>query len=123
MRQHRRPGHGDGTAWLVADRAEGDDICYWYAGTGDAHLVEHARAASAEEAIDWGRDRTPRVRIRTADARSYWAGTAPRPEGFARTWDPTDEHDRRSPPQAPATPDSHAADTRSRRLVDAGHTA
>ena len=70
MRRHRRPRHGDGTASLVADRAKGDYLCYWYTGTGDARLVEHARAASAEEAIAWGRDRTARVRIRTAEART-----------------------------------------------------
>jgi len=86
MRRHRRPRHGDGTASLVADRAKGDYLCYWYTGTGDARLVEHARAASAEDAIAWGRDRTARVRIRTAEARTYWAGTAPTPEGFAHTW-------------------------------------
>ncbi len=43
----RRKRHGDGTAWLVADRLEGDYLCYWYAGTGDGHLVESARVASA----------------------------------------------------------------------------
>jgi hypothetical protein len=74
---------------LLARRrpAKGDYLCYWYTGTGEAHLVEQARAANAEEAIGWGRDRTSRVRIRTADARSYWAGTTPTPEGFARTWE------------------------------------
>jgi hypothetical protein len=86
MRRQRRPRHGDGTAWLVVDRVNGDYLCYWYTGTGEGHLVEHARAASAEEAVAWGRRRTPRVRIRTADARTYWAGTAPAPERFTNSW-------------------------------------
>lgn len=106
MRRHRRPRHGDGTAWLVADRARGDYLCYWYTGTGDAHLVEHARAASAEDAIAWGRDRTPRVRIRTAEARSYWAGTIPTPEGFAHTWTQSDTVSVVPPPCAEAPPSS-----------------
>jgi hypothetical protein len=86
MRRHGQPQHGDGTAWLVVDCVTGDYLCYWYTGTADDRLVEHARVASAEEAVAWGRRRTPRVRIRTPDARTFWAGTAPRPEGFVRTW-------------------------------------
>ena len=86
MRGHVRDSRG--TAWLVADRSKGDYLCYWYTGAGDAHLVEHARAASAEDAIVWGRDRSLRVRIRTADGLTWWAGSSPTPEGFARTWTP-----------------------------------
>jgi hypothetical protein len=86
MRRHGPPRQGDGTAWLVVDRITGDYHCYWYTGTADDRLVEYARAASAEEAVAWGRQRTPLVRIRTPDARTFWAGTAPRPEGFVRTW-------------------------------------
>jgi len=86
MRRHGQPRHPDGTVWLVADRVTGDFLCYWYSGTVDGRLVEHARAASAGEAVAWGRQRTPLVRIRTADALTFWAGTAPRPEGFVRTW-------------------------------------
>jgi hypothetical protein len=86
MRRHGQPRQGDGTAWLVVDRVAGDYLCYWYTGTGDGRLAERARAATAEDAIAWGRQRTPRVRIRTADARSYWAGITPRPQGFAHIW-------------------------------------
>jgi len=88
MRRDRRPGYGDGTARLVVDRVNGDYLCYWYTGTGDARLVENARVPSAADAVAWGRTRSPRVRIRTADAVTYWAGTTPRPEGFAHTWTP-----------------------------------
>jgi hypothetical protein len=79
----RRGRHGDGTAWLVAGRRTGDYLCYWYVGTGDAHLVESGRVANASDAVGWGRLRTPRVRIRTAEGRIEWAGTADRPQGFA----------------------------------------
>jgi hypothetical protein len=80
------PSRGDGTAWLVEDNVRHDYICSWYAGPNDAHLAEHARVATSADALAWGRDRTTRVRIRTAAARTYWAGSAPRPEGFSHTW-------------------------------------
>jgi hypothetical protein len=86
MSRHRRRRHGEGTAWLVADRLNCDYLCYWYAGTNDGHLIEQARAATAMDAVAWGRERTPRVRIRTDAARTYWAGTAPRPATFAESW-------------------------------------
>ena len=86
MLRHRAPRHGDGTAWLVADRAHGDFSCGWYVGAGGDRLAERARAGTAAEAVAWGRLRTTRVRIRTGDACSYWAGTAPRPDGFTENW-------------------------------------
>jgi len=85
-RHQRRPRHGDGTAWLVADRARGDFDCYWYVGRAGDHLGAQARAATSEDAVAWGRARTSRVRIRTVDGRSEWAGAAPRPEGVSNTW-------------------------------------
>jgi hypothetical protein len=42
--------------------------------------------ASAADAVAWGRLRSPSVRIRTGDSRTYWAGTAARPGGFDHTW-------------------------------------
>ena len=85
-RQPRTAREGDGTAWLVADRAHGDFLCYWFVGPSDQRVAEQARAASADEAVAWGRLRTTRVRIRTDDGCSYWAGSAPQPEGFRHTW-------------------------------------
>ena len=84
-RHPRRARRGRGTAWLVSDESSGDYLCYWYAGAYGDHLVEQARAADAPEAVAWGLARTPRVRIRTADGPA-WAGSAPRPETFIRTW-------------------------------------
>ena len=82
----RRPRIGDGTAWLVADRDRGDFACYWYVGRAGDHIGEQARAATAEDAVAWGRARSTSVRIRTADGCSQWAGSAPRPQGMAQTW-------------------------------------
>jgi hypothetical protein len=98
MRRHRAPRYGDGTAWLVADRARGDFSCGWYVGPSGDRLAEHARAGTAAEAVAWGRVRTTRVRIRTVDACSYWAGTAPRPDGFTDTWSDESATDLHSQP-------------------------
>ena len=87
-RREHRPHRGEGTAWLVADRVQGDFLCYWYVGRAGDHLGEQARAATAEDAVAWGRVRTTRARIRTADGCSQWAGAAPRPEGLSHTWAP-----------------------------------
>ena len=91
MSRHRRPRLGDGTAWLVADVKRGDYVCFWYTGPDDGDLAAHARMANPADAVAWGRDRTTRVRIRTAEGRTYWAGRAPKPEGFAHTWSGTTE--------------------------------
>lgn len=86
MSRHREPRHTDGTAWLVADRLKGGYLCYLYTGPADDHLVARAYVPSASDAIGWGQRRTSRVRIRTADGHTSWAGTAPRPEGITSTW-------------------------------------
>ena len=80
------PHDGEGTAWLAADRLRDDYFCCWYGGPNDARLLEQARAPNAAAAVAWGAHRTPRVRIRTNEGRTYWAGTAPRPAGFSHTW-------------------------------------
>jgi hypothetical protein len=86
MRRHPRPQPDAGTASLVIDRLTGTFHCYWYDGLNDDRLREHARVANATDAVAWGRRRTSHVRIRTGDARSYWAGTGLRPAGFTNTW-------------------------------------
>jgi hypothetical protein len=87
MRKVRGARQGDGTVWLVADRMSDNFRCYWYAGNNDGELVEQAGAATANDAVAWGRDRTPRVRIRTRAGQTEWAGTAPRPDTFAVSWE------------------------------------
>jgi hypothetical protein len=86
MARSGRPRRGEGTAWLVEDNIGQDYICSWYFGPYDAHLAEQARLPTSADALAWGRERTARVRIRTAAARTYWAGSAPPPEGFTHTW-------------------------------------
>jgi hypothetical protein len=84
--RRRTPQAGDGTARLAVDSSRGDYLCYWYTGTNDGHLAEQTRVATAADAVTWGQTRTTRVRIRTADACTYWAGTAPRPAEFTHQW-------------------------------------
>jgi hypothetical protein len=86
MTRHREPRRGDGSAWLVADRLKGDYLCYWYVGEKGDRVANFARVPTATAAVAWGRLRTTRVRIRTGEARAYWAGGAPRPAGFSHTW-------------------------------------
>jgi cytidine deaminase len=97
--RRRRARTGDGTAWLVVDQVNGEYLCYWYAGPSGSELMEHARVANASDAVAWGRLRTSRVRIRTPDNSTSWAGTAPRPQGFNHTW--ADRDTARQPSPAP----------------------
>ena len=83
------PRRGDGSAWLVADRLTDKFDCYWYTGANDIQLVEQTSASIASEAVTWGRAHTPRVRIRTRDGQSQWAGSGVRPDTFTVTWDDT----------------------------------
>ncbi|MEY2459990.1 MAG: hypothetical protein QOG30_1820, partial [Acidimicrobiaceae bacterium] len=85
--RRRAPRRGDGSVWLIADRLTDKFDCYWYTGAHDDQLVDQSGAGTATEAVTWGRARTPRVRIRTRDGRSQWAGTAPRPDTFTTTWE------------------------------------
>ena len=86
MSRNHAPRRGDGTVWLVADRLQDDYLCYWYVGRKGDHLAESTRQPTASQALDWGRLRSGRVRIRTAAARTYWAGTESRPESLSHDW-------------------------------------
>jgi hypothetical protein len=88
MRKRHAARPGEGTAWLIADRLSDSVQCYWYAGVSGGQLVEQDFAANATEAVAWGRLRTPRVRIRTRDGETQWAGTEPRPSTYAASWVP-----------------------------------
>jgi len=79
---HRLPG----TAQLVYDQAADVYHCYWFGGRGDDQLIEHTEVPTAADAVAWAGARTPRARIRLPDHRTYWAGTAPCPGGFAGIW-------------------------------------
>jgi cytidine deaminase len=89
MAAQRHAVRGDGTVWLVADRRDGQYGCYWYTGPSDGRLDEHARVDNVTDAVAWGRARSPRVRIRDVEGRSSWAGTAARPYGINRDWNPS----------------------------------
>ena len=78
---------GTGPVWIVVDRVTDDYFCYCYTGMEGGRLVEQGRADTAAAAVDWGRARTPRVRIRMNDARTYWAGEGAVPAGYAGRWD------------------------------------
>ena len=81
---------GKGTAWIVFD-AGGDLFkyrCYWFGGPCEDHLVESTGVATDVDAVSWAAARTPMVRIRLPDHRTYWAGTRPAPTGFFGTWRP-----------------------------------
>lgn len=92
MRRYREPREGEGTAWLGADSVSDDYLCFWYFGPNDGRLAEQARVPTEALAVAWGRARTTRVRIRTGAGRTFWAGTARRPEGFTHTWSDSNAH-------------------------------
>jgi hypothetical protein len=77
---------GHGIVSLVCDTSGDSYHCYWLVGPAEDHVVEQGTASSAAGAIEWARARTPRVRIRLPDHRTYWAGTDPDPGGFAGPW-------------------------------------
>jgi hypothetical protein len=83
-----------GTAWLVADQARHDFLCFLFGGPSDGRLRESTRQPTAPAAVAWGRSRTPRVRIRTPSGRTFWAGTAPKPDGISFTWVDGEDVDR-----------------------------
>jgi hypothetical protein len=86
----RFAAHGPrGIAHLVYDQAADVYQCYWFGGRSADHLIEHSEVTTAADAVAWAEARTPRARIRLPDHRTYWAGTAPSPDGFAGIWKPT----------------------------------
>ena len=76
----------DGIVWVIADEGHDAHHCYWYTGSNDGRLAEQASVTTAAEAVTWGRLRSGRVRIRTADGCTRWAGTAPRPNTVVENW-------------------------------------
>ena len=95
---------GKGQAWLIFHAGEElfNYQCYWMGGHCDDHLIEHGQAVTDIDAVAWAAARTPRARIRLPDHVTYWAGSAPRPNGFSRSWQPPSATARRAPVPAPA---------------------
>ena len=77
---------GTGAVWIVVDPVKDDYPCYWYTGAEGGRLMEQTRVGTAAAAVEWGRARTPQVRIRMKDARTYWAGEGAVPGGYAGRW-------------------------------------
>jgi cytidine deaminase len=100
---HRKPSfapqlrgyEGRGTVFVHPDVAGGVRVWtgYWERSSGAddeaAGILEEAPTwPTVEEAIAWGRDRTPRVVVVDADGGTVWAGTVPGPVDMKR-WDPS----------------------------------
>ncbi|GAA3292019.1 hypothetical protein GCM10020218_066050 [Dactylosporangium vinaceum] len=85
---------GSGTVFVHPDVAEGRQVwtSYWErsSGTGEDEpagiLEEGPIFATAGEAVDWGRIRTPRVVVVDAQGTASWAGDTPRPAGIEQDW-------------------------------------
>jgi hypothetical protein len=82
----RTARRGEGTAWLVADGSNDDFLCYWYFGAGGGRLADQARVTSERGAVAWGRERSTRVRLRSTNGRTYWAGSDDKPDAIAHIW-------------------------------------
>jgi hypothetical protein len=76
---------GRGTVWIAADRAPSGTLewfGYWDIEPDGAprHLEDGPRWQRPEDAVAWGRERTPRVLIRLDEVGGYWwAGIGPPP--------------------------------------------
>lgn len=85
-----REWHGRGTVFVHPDRAGGQQVwtAYWERSSGLAGEAEEERGIldegptwpSVEDAIAWGRARTPRVIVVDADGRLSWAGHGEPPD-------------------------------------------
>lgn len=85
---------GSGTVFVHPDIAEGRQVwtSYWERSSGASAdepagiLEEGPTFATAADAVEWGRIRTPRVVVVDAQGAASWAGEAPRPAGIERDW-------------------------------------
>jgi cytidine deaminase len=89
LREH----HGRGTVFVHPDMAGGDRVWtgYWERSSGadgePAGILEEApNWPRAEDAVAWGRARTPRVVVVDAEGATFWAGTGDGPADMPR-WD------------------------------------
>ncbi|MFG2037457.1 cytidine deaminase [Dactylosporangium sp. NPDC048998] len=85
---------GSGTVFVHPDIAGDRQVwtSYWErsSGTGDDEpagiLEEGPTFATAADAVEWGRIRTPRVVVVDAQGTASWAGDTPRPAGIEQDW-------------------------------------
>jgi cytidine deaminase len=89
-----REYQGRGTVFVHPDMAGGQRVWtgYWERSSGSAGepagiLEEAPTWPTAEEAVNWGRERTPRIVVVDADGATAWAGTGPGPADMDR-WQP-----------------------------------
>lgn len=89
-RPARRPNLATGTVWLAFDAGDGlyRYRCDWFGGPVDGHLLEQAGVAAQADAAARGLERSPSVRIRLPDHRTYWAGLVPDPGALAGSCTP-----------------------------------
>jgi len=88
-----RENQGRGTVFVHPDMAGGERIWtgYWERSSGadgePTGILEEAPIwPRAEDAVDWGRARTPRVVVVDAEGATFWAGTGEGPADMPR-WD------------------------------------
>jgi cytidine deaminase len=84
---------GRGTVFVHPDMAGGEQVWtgYWERSTGagdePAGILEEApNWPAADEAVAWGRARTPRVVVVAADGATFWAGTGDPPSEIPDRW-------------------------------------
>ena len=88
-----RSFQGRGTVFVHPDVAGGEQVWtgYWERSSGSdgepAGILEEAPTwPRAEDAVGWGRVRTPRVVVVDAEGATFWAGTGDGPADMPR-WD------------------------------------
>jgi cytidine deaminase len=88
-----RDAQGTGTVFVHPDMAGADRVWtgYWERSTGAAGertgiLEEAPNFGTAGDAVNWGRTRTPRVVVVTADGDLAWAGDGDPPSPITARW-------------------------------------
>jgi cytidine deaminase len=90
-----REYEGTGTVFVHPDLAGGDQVWtgYWERSTGAAGertgiLEEAPNFGSPDEAVSWGRARTPRVVVVSTEGELAWAGEGDPPPPISARWNP-----------------------------------
>jgi cytidine deaminase len=83
---------GQGTVFIHPDSVAGQLVWtgYWQPPDGGAGILEEAPTwPDQDQAVAWGRARTPRVVVVDAEGRSYWAGDGNPPAEVSERWTPS----------------------------------